>query len=219
MNPDEAVLKIVELYRSSWRPREPDPFRALVRTVLSQNTTFRNEMAAFRQLDRCVGVAPENIAEASEEEIARCIRPAGMHRVRARKLKALARAVLERYGGDLGKVLEKPLEEARRELMSLPGVGPKTADVVLMFNARKPVLAVDRHIMRVSKRIGLVGEKAGYEDVRVRLETILPPELYPEAHLALIRFGREVCRARNPRCRECPVREACKQSRRGVSVS
>ena len=218
MRPEEAVLKIVELYRSSWRPREPDPFRALVRTVLSQNTTFRNEVAAFRRLDGRVGVTPENIAEASEEEIAECIRPAGMHRVRARKLKALARAVLERYGGELGKVLEKPLEEARGELMSLPGVGPKTADVVLMFNARKPVLAVDRHIMRISKRLGLVGERAGYEDVRKRLEASVPPELYPEAHLALIRFGREVCRARNPRCPECPVRDACKK-RRGISAS
>lgn len=210
MKPDEAVLTVVKLYRGSWRPSESDPFRALVRTVLSQNTTFRNEMTAFRRLERCLAITPESIAEASEGRIARCIRPAGMHRVRAGKLKALARAVLERYGGDLSKVLEKPLEEAREELMSLPGVGPKTADVVLMFNAHKPVLAVDRHIMRVSKRIGIVDEEAGYEDVRRRLEEIMPPELYPEAHLALIRFGREVCKARRPRCWECPVRDGCR---------
>ncbi len=191
-----------------------DPFRALVATVLSQNTSDRNGLRALRSLESRVGVGPKELAEASIELIEESIRPAGMYRERARRLKELAAAIIERYGGDLSRVLSKGFEDARAELMSLPGVGPKTADVVLLFCAHAPTFPVDTHIFRVSRRLGL-SRGRGYEEVRSALQAIFDPEDYAIAHRALIQLGRVYCRARSPRCGECPLRDLCPSAARG----
>ena len=122
--------------------------------------------------------------------------------------------VLERYGGDIKPVLDKPYLEAREELMALPGVGQKTADVLLMFEAGKEVIPVDRHIFRITKRLELVPEKAGYEEVRQTLEAAAPPGRHVDVHVLLIRFGREICQARNPKCGECFLGDICPYPRR-----
>jgi endonuclease III len=106
-------------------------------------------------------------------------------------------------------VLSKPYPEAREELMKLPGVGEKTADVVLLFNAGKQVIPVDRHIARISRRLGLVSNNADYDTIRLTLEDATAPENYLDAHIKLIQFGRDVCRALNPRCITCPISHIC----------
>jgi len=186
-----------------------DPFRTLVATVLSQNTNDRNGYMAFSALERSVGVTPERISRAPLEVLENAIRPAGMHRERARKLRDLAVAVVELYGGDLSRALSGDLERARIALMELPGVGPKTADVVLLFCASMPTFPVDTHISRISRRLGLVRSNAGYEEMRSALQSIFNPQDYAIAHRALIQLGRVYCRARNPRCSECPIRDLC----------
>ena len=192
-----------------------DPFRVLVRTILSQNTSYKNELRAFRALEAKIGVEPRALAEADVDAIAEAIRPAGQHRQRAPRIKAVAREVLERYGGDLWPLIrDKPLQEAREELMRLPGVGRKTADIVLLFCARRPVFPVDRHIARIIARLGLAGPKPGYEEVRSLVEQALSePGNLLFAHLALIRLGREVCRARKPLCASCPLADLCETAK------
>lgn len=214
---EEAIARLLSHYERRRRSRRGDPFRSLVRIILSQNTSYRNEEAAYKQLERDIGVTPEALARASVERIAKAIRPAGMHNQRGRTLKKVAEVVIERYGGDITLILQKPYPEAREELMALPGVGPKTADVLLMFDAGKAVIPVDRHIFRIAGRLGLVPPKAGYDDVRCALEAVADPAWYEDVHVLLIRFGREVCRAQRPRCGDCFLNDLCPYPEGGVS--
>lgn len=191
-----------------WRRYTNDPFLLLVGTVLSQNTNWRNTRVAYNQLTAKFKT-PEQLAGADAREIRRLIKPAGLHQMKSRRLKQLARIICERHGGDLGSVLRMSLEEARRELLSLPGVGYKTADVLLVFAAERDVLPVDTHIFRISRRLGIAPPEASYEEVRLRLEELTPSGRRGEAHMLLIQHGRHYCRAHNPLCGQCPIGDLC----------
>jgi endonuclease-3 len=207
--PNEVLYRILSAYPRRWTPNSGDPFKALVRTILSQNTNWRNEDKAYRCLEEQIGVTPNTISAASLLDIAEAIHPAGMYNQRSIIIKEVAKKVLALYDGDLTQVLSKPYPVAREELMKLPGVGKKTADVVLLFNAGKLVLPVDRHIARISKRLGLVPSNADYETIRLALEGRVAPESYLDAHIKLIQFGRDICRALNPKCSICPISDPC----------
>jgi len=143
-----------------------------------------------------------------------------MYNQRTRTLKAVSREIIDKYGGDLQLVFDMTYPEARDRLMELQGVGEKTADVALMFVANHQVVPVDRHIERVSKRLEIVPEKAGYEEIRSALEDGSTPDRFREVHLSMIRFGRETCRARNPRCSECVLNDICPYPEKsGVDLS
>ena len=105
--------------------------------------------------------------------------------------------------------VSKPYSEAREKLMTLPGVGEKTADVVLLFTAGKSVIPVDRHIARIAKRLELVPANALYDAICCILEEATPPETYLDVHIKLIQFGRDTCRAQNPHCEGCILRDIC----------
>jgi endonuclease-3 len=206
---EKILLKLLSNYKRCWNPRTDDPFKSLVRTILSQNTNYKNEATAFEQLENLIGVTPQNLAESSVKEIAEAIRPAGMYNQRSVVLNAVAKEVIDRFTGDLASVLEMPYYKAREALMELTGVGPKTADVVLIFDGGNAIIPVDRHIFRISKRLKLVPEKAGYEVVRETLEKATPKGRHEDVHVFLIRFGREYCKALNPRCVECFLADLC----------
>ena len=206
---EEIVARLLERYERTWSLETRDPFKALVRTILSQNTNGRNQTVAYRRLEGSIGVTPELIFQAPTEVIAEAIRPAGMYNQRSRVLKRVSEEVITRFDGDLDPVIRKPYDEAREELMSLPGVGPKTADVVLMFVAGKSNVPVDRHIFRISKRLEIVPQKAVYDEVRVTLENASSPERREDVHVFLIRFGRETCTAQRPRCSVCFLEDLC----------
>jgi len=184
-----------------------NPFELLVATVLSQNTNDKNSSRALEELRRRIGTSPEDLAGASEEEIAEAIRIAGLYRTKAKALKKLAEEVMRRYSGNLERLLDMPVDEARKELMSLPKVGEKTADVFLLFLGGKPTFPIDTHVRRVSKRMGIA--EGSYEDIRRSLMKFFNPEDYLEAHLLLIALGRRYCRAKNPACDVCPLRDIC----------
>jgi endonuclease-3 len=156
-----------------------------------------------------VGVTPLDISTADVAKIAEAIKPAGMYNVRSKTLKHVSTRVLEQYNGDLTTIVSKPYAEAREALMSLPGVGENTADVVLLFNARKTVIPIDRHIARIAKRLELVPKNAPYDAIRLALEEVTPPQNYLDAHIKLIQFGRDTCRAQNPKCIQCILNDIC----------
>lgn len=178
-------------------------------TILSQNTNGRNRSTAHNRLEEMIGITPDNLANAPLETIAEAIRPAGMYNQRSKVLKRVSQEVMERFHGTLDDVVKKPFPAAREDLMSLHGVGPKTADVVLMFVAGSSIVPVDRHIFRISERLGIVPEKASYGDVRGALEEASLPDRREDVHVFLIRFGRETCKARIPRCYECFIEDLC----------
>ncbi len=184
-------------------------FEMLVATVLSQNTNDKNTARTVRRLRDTIGITPDSISKAGLRDLKSAIRSSGLYNVKARVLKKLAGIVVKNYGGNIEKVLEKPLEEARRELMSLPGVGPKTADVILLFAGGKKTFPIDTHVFRVSCRLGLIGLRDGYEEAREKLMKTFPPDSYLKAHLLLIEHGRKTCGARKPLCWSCVLLEHC----------
>ncbi len=185
------------------------PFEVLISTILSQSTTVTNERRGLEGLRAAFGgVTPEGLAGAPDEVIARAIWHAGLARQKAPRIRATAQEVRDRWGGDLGRVLTGPTTQARDALMALPGVGPKTADVVLAMAGGHPTFPVDTHIARIARRWALV-RGGGYEAARAALEAWTPPAKRKAWHLAIIAHGRELCKARNPLCAACPVRRDC----------
>ena len=189
--------------------KEMDPFKLLIATILSQNTNDRNSIRAYNILESEIGISPKNLVEADIEKIEKAIRIGGLYKQKAKAIKEISKIILDVYSGSLEAILKKPLEEARMELMSLPKVGYKTADVVLLFAANKSVFPVDTHITRISKRLGIVSDRAGYEEIRLKWQKILTPEHYKLIHLLLIRLGREICKPKKPNCIKCPIKEVC----------
>jgi endonuclease-3 len=149
------------------------------------------------------------LAKAKISEIEDCIRVAGLYQSKARAIQTASKIILERFGGNLNSILALPVEEARISLMEMPGVGPKTADVVLMFSAGKPTIPVDTHVNRVSKRLGLAPQKGEYETVRQSLQSLFQPKDYASVHLLLIALGRKTCKAHKPQCQTCTVSNVC----------
>lgn len=193
------------------RPRSHDPLEILIRTILSQNTSDRNRDRAYAAL-RARFPRWEDILAASEEEVAEAIRPAGMFRQRARRIQAVLRHIKEEQSElSLAFLGDLPEEEAEKWLLSLPGVGKKTAYIVMLFAFGWERFPVDTHISRVSRRLGLWD---GRGDPHKALAPFIPSGRAYSLHLNLIQVGRKFCRPKNPRCAECPLSEICEFRKR-----
>ncbi len=184
-------------------------FEVLVSTVLSQSTTVANERRGLEGLRTTFGeITPERLASAQDDAITAAIWHAGLARQKAPRIRRIAKSILEGWDGRVERILELPTEAARAALMGLPGVGPKTADVVLAMMGGHPTFPVDTHVARIARRWNLV-RSANYESIRAALERRTPPAKRKSWHLAMIAHGRALCRARNPLCEACPVRSDC----------
>lgn len=210
-NTAEKILEILREHfkNSSWLPSRRDPFETLIITIISQNTSDRNTAKAFNKLSKTFPITPKDLADAEIAKIEECLKVAGLYRNKAKVIKEVSRIILEKFGGNLQTILAMPLEELRKTLMELPGVGPKTADVVLLFSGDKPTIPVDTHVKRVSKRLGLAPMEGDYEDVRKALQELYAADDYVDIHVLLILLGRRYCKARNQLCHECPVNTLC----------
>ena len=178
-------------------------------TVLSQNTSDANSFRAYKSLRRRFPTW-EELAAARPSEVAAAIRSGGLANVKAPRILAILREIRNREGSlDLSLLRRMPDAEAREYLTSLPGVGLKTAAVVLAFSLGRPVLPVDTHVHRVASRLGLIPPKATARRAHEVLEEITPPDIRVEMHVGLIRLGREICKAGRPRCEDCPLAGLC----------
>jgi len=201
-------LLIEEYGQREWRPRL-DPLSELIFTILSQNTSDVNRDRAWRRLkDRFP--TWESVLAADTTELAEAIRPGGLANVKAPRIQETLRVIqMERGEFTLDFLAEMEVDEAKRWLTSLHGVGPKTAAIVLLFSLGKPAFPVDTHVHRVSRRLGLIAPKTSREKAHEVLEELLPPEIYHTFHLNLIAHGRDVCKSQQPRCAACLLREQC----------
>jgi len=187
-----------------------DPFKNLIVTVLSQNTSEINCVRAYRGLAAKFEVKPEVLAKARTEEIKEAIRSGGLYNVKSKRIKDLSQAVQEKFGGDISSVLALPKEESRKRLMELPGIGKKTADVLLaQKHSYAEVMVVDTHMERISKRLGLAKPNAKYEEIQKALKAFIPMEKGERTSGLLWLLAKYTCRAQNPKCYECPVIELC----------
>ncbi len=203
----EAILeKLQEMYPDAkCALNHSNAFELLVATVLSaQCTDARVNIVTARIFPRYN--RPEHFAELSVEEIGEMIRDCGLWRSKARSIQGLSRMLLEKHGGQVPSTME--------ELTQLPGVGRKTANVVLSNAFGIPAIAVDTHVLRVANRLGLADAKTPEETER-QLMARIPRELWSPAHHWLIHHGRQVCHARNPQCSQCPLLPHCKFGQQG----
>jgi len=185
-----------------------DPFETLIATILTQNTSERNAFRAYFNLKKCYPtLRPEILSKASISELSKLISAGGLGNVKAKRIIEASNYVLKKLNGDLWSLLKLGIK-ARNELMKIPGVGPKTADILLLMIAKESTIPVDTHVMRVAFRLG-ISRKKEYEAIRKALMSSLNPEEYLKAHLYLILLGRRFCLARKPRCSECPVKHLC----------
>jgi endonuclease-3 len=181
----------------------------LIVTIISQNTADRNTAKAFENLSKRFEITPNALANAEVIQIEESLRVAGLYKNKTKAIKQVSQIIVDKFHGTLEPVLSLPLEAARKALMQFPGVGPKTADVVLLFSARQPTIPVDTHVNRVAKRLGFAPANGDYEAVRKSLESLYNPSDYLAVHVLLIAHGRVYCKARRPLCEQCPVNMHC----------
>jgi endonuclease III len=212
----EVLARLRDHYGTP-EPRHSDgPLAELVQTILSQNTSDVNTERAFASLWARFGEW-QAILDAPTPAVADAIRSGGLAEIKAPRIKGVLAAIQQDRGElCLDFLAMLPLDEARGYLTSLGGVGPKTAACVLLFALGMPALPVDTHVYRVSKRLGLIGEKVSAEAAHRLLEAAIPPAEMFDAHMLLIRHGRVLCKALRPRCDTCPLEDVC--PRVGVSA-
>ncbi len=189
-----------------WWPGET-PFEVMVGAILAQNTAWTNVEKAVASLKAHGLLDPARLAEADEGTLALAIRPAGCFNVKARRLKGYVEWFLRRFGGDPERMGKVPLPRLREELLEVKGIGPETADSILLYGLGRPSFVVDAYTWRVLTRHGLAPEETTYDEMKELFERSLPPEapLFNEFHALLVAVGKEFCRSR-PRCEACPLR-------------
>ncbi|MBS7612694.1 endonuclease III [Candidatus Bathyarchaeota archaeon] len=202
------VLNALTAFFGSVKLSKRKAFEVLIATILSQHTTDVKAYEAYNSLSRRFNITPEALASASPTKVAEAIRVAGLQWNKAKAIIELSN-ILKREPKFFEEIGKLDVDEARKRLTDLPGVGEKTADIVLLFSYDKPTFPIDTHIFRVSKRMGLRSDRNGYEKLRKRLLEVFPESSYLEAHILLIRLGREFCKPKKPKCDECPVSASC----------
>jgi len=206
----ESVLSALEAVhgRAEWTPRG-DPLGTLMACVLSQHTSDANTQRAFDRLRQRFASWNE-VANAPTAGVEEAIRCGGLARSKAPRIQEILRRIRDRNGTfDLDCLGGMDDAAARDYLTGLPGVGPKTAAIVLCFALGRPVLPVDTHVFRVAWRLGLIQRRIGEARAHNALGARVPPPLVYRFHMALLRHGRTVCRARAPRCHDCPLASRC----------
>ncbi len=211
---DRRAAKVLHILRQEfimpkWTKEKRDPFETLIVTIISQNTADRNTRRAFACLSKRFKIKPEVLANAETSDIEQALKVAGLYRSKTKTIKNVSTIIVEKFQGSIQTIFSLPLEEARKLLIQMPGVGPKTADVVLLFSVAQPTIPVDTHVNRVSKRLGFANANGDYEAVRASLQSRYDRSDYLAVHVLLIAHGRKYCRARRPLCEQCPVNIHC----------
>jgi endonuclease-3 len=192
-----------------WQGGE-EPVDELVWTILSANTNDGNSGRAFRQLKATFGDDWESVRLAPLQEIKDAIRTAGMYNQKAPRIVETLTRIKEMEGDyKLDHLATMDVPAALTYLTALPGVGHKTASIVLLFCFNRGSFPVDTHIQRISQRLGMSGRRDQPERIKGIWEALLPAETFYPLHLNLIRHGREICTARNPKCEICPLQSLC----------
>lgn len=203
------TLHLEKQYGVPQRQGQGDPLNILIETILSQNTNDQNRDRAYRRLKTCFP-RWENVLEAKTKSLASAIHPGGLAAQKAKRIRNILRWVKEREGRLSLSFLEKmSSEEMKKTMGALKGIGPKTIHCLLLFGLKKEAFPVDTHILRIGKRLGFIPEEMGAEKAHSWMAPIIPKKKSLSLHLNLIRFGREICRARNPLCSLCFLKMEC----------
>jgi endonuclease-3 related protein len=190
-----------------WWPAQT-PFEVIVGAILTQSTAWGNVERAIANLRSAQVLTPSAMLRISTPRLAALVRPSGYFRQKAKKLKAFVRFLHVECAGSLKRMFLTPTLELRDQLLSIHGIGPETADSILLYAGNHPVFVVDAYTHRILGRHGITNGKPDYEKVRTLIETSIPskPEFFNEFHALIVNTGKNWCRKSAPRCEECPLR-------------
>ena len=190
-----------------WWPGDT-PFEVIVGAILTQNTNWQNVAKAIDNLKKANVLNPDKLQALPIKKLARLIRPSGYYNIKAKRLKEFLRFLFRNYGGNLKKMFARPLNELRREILSVKGVGPETADSILLYAGNLPIFVVDAYTKRIFSRHKICKIDAAYDEVQEIFMRNIKKEvkLYNEYHALIVRLGKELCKKKNPKCDICPLR-------------
>jgi endonuclease-3 related protein len=207
----EKLMKIYkELYRAfgprHWWPGET-PFEVMVGAILTQNTSWRNVEKAIQNLKARKVLHVRGIQQLKTSQLASLIRSSGYFRIKAERLKAFVDFLSENYNGDLKKMMKEGVETLRQKLLHVKGIGPETADSILLYGLKKPIFVVDAYTKRILSRHRIISAKTSYDEVQRLFMDYLPHDegLFNEYHALLVYLGKTLCK-KIPRCDICPIK-------------
>jgi len=191
-----------------WWPGQ-SPFEVIVGAVLTQNTNWQNVEKAIENLRQADLLEPHALYDVPNEELQQLIRPAGYFRIKAGRLHNLLEFLVRRYDGSLEIMFNTPLPALREQLLAVGGVGPETADSILLYAGGLPSFVVDAYTHRVFARHGWIGFDADYHQIQDHFQGNLPddPAMYNEYHALIVHLGKHYCRKTKPKCQDCPLAE------------
>ncbi len=194
----------------NWWPAETR-FEVIVGAILTQSTTWHNVEKAIANL-KSVGILHfKGLLNTPEKDIAELIRPSGYYNMKARKLKRIIEYLAHVCGGNLEEFFKRPLPELRNELLKVYGVGPETADSILLYAGERASFVIDAYTRRIFRRLNIIPAEWDYEESRNFFIENLPAsvQLFNEYHALIVALGKEFCVARNPKCEGCPLQYIC----------
>ena len=197
-----------------WWPAET-PFEVAIGAILTQNTNWKNVEMAIDNLRRELALTPKALAEIPRVKLEQLIRPSGFFRQKAERLQLLVEHLFIHHHGSLEQLLLQPLDRARSELLRLKGIGPETADSILLYAGNLPSFVVDAYTRRLFERLGDLQGNEKYEEIRAWFMTQLPEDsdLFNEYHALIVEHCKRLCRKR-PRCGDCCLNDICSEARR-----
>ncbi|WP_321530569.1 endonuclease III domain-containing protein [uncultured Desulfuromonas sp.] len=196
-----------------WWPAE-DTFEMMVGAVLTQNTAWRNVELSIAVLKEARVLTPKALHRISEVKLQELIRSSGFFQRKSQCLKNLAAVICRDYQGAAASFLDGDLHTVRQRLLAQPGIGPETADCMVLYGAGLPIFVVDAYTRRIFSRLGLLDAKARYDMIQRYAMQHLPADtsLFNEFHALLVELGKVCCRSRNPRCEACPLNQHCRSA-------
>ncbi|MFH1406788.1 MAG: endonuclease III domain-containing protein [Candidatus Omnitrophota bacterium] len=183
------------------------PFEVIIGAILTQNTAWANVEKAIANLKKENALSAKKLYEMNIKRLAKLIKPSGFYNLKAKRLKHFLNFLFAEYNGNLKKMFSQKPKELREQLLLVKGVGPETADSILLYAAKKPVFVVDAYTKRILSRHKLIKQDAAYNDMQRLFMENLPANvrIYNEYHALLVRLGKELCRRTKPRCNKCPL--------------
>ena len=209
-NTQTALMDMFDLMSDRFGPQDwwpgDGPFEVMAGAVLTQNTNWTNVEKAIANLKKDGLLSVRGIYEVSKDKLADSIRPAGYYNIKSERLKNLVSLLAGQYEGDIFRLFDEDIEDQRRALLSVKGIGPETADSIILYAAKKPVFVIDAYTYRILHRHNMVDEQVTYEELQDLFMDNLSSdhELFNEFHALIVKVGKEYCK-KIPKCDNCPL--------------
>jgi endonuclease-3 related protein len=206
------LLDLYDRLYKAFGPRDWWPgdsaFEVVVGAILTQNTAWRNVTRAIHNLKARHLLSPDALSDVPLQDLAAIIRPAGYYNIKAKRLKHFVAFLFQESVGDLDSLLSEDLGSLRQKLLGVNGIGPETADSILLYAGNKPTFVVDAYTRRILFRHHFIAEETNYEELRDIFMDNLEPEpfMFNEYHALLVHLGHTFCFKKRPKCAECPAR-------------